>query len=94
MRKEKSMNLDLFRREIDQIDRQIVALLKKRFDIVSKIGQLKKKQKTGITDRLREKEIRRKLQESALKLGVQNELVRNIFRIIISYAKKKQKMYE
>ncbi len=85
------MNLKLFRDEIDKIDQEILNLLKKRFDIVSKIGQLKKKQKTIITDHSREKEIFAKLNESALKLKIDRKFIHKIFRIIILQSKKIQK---
>lgn len=84
------MNLKLFRGEIDKIDNQILKLLKKRFDIVSKIGQLKNIQKTVITDRSREKEIFAKLNESALKLKMDRKFIKKIFRIIILQSKKIQ----
>lgn len=85
------MNLNKLRGEIDLIDKQILELLKKRFDIAVKIGQLKKRQKISITNRSREKEIFEKLKESAKKLDIDNNFAEKLFRLIIAQSKRIQK---
>ena len=48
------MDLINARNEIDNIDREIVSLLEKRFDVVLNIGQYKKENKIPIYDANRE----------------------------------------
>ncbi len=45
------------RKEIDKIDGEIIKLLEKRFQIVNEIWKIKKKTKTNILDKTREREI-------------------------------------
>ncbi|MGC8867061.1 MAG: chorismate mutase [Elusimicrobiales bacterium] len=45
------------RKEIDIIDKKIIMLLDERFEIVKRIGVIKKRLKLPITDKKREKEI-------------------------------------
>ncbi|WP_048056129.1 chorismate mutase [Pyrococcus sp. ST04] len=49
--------LKSLRREIDEIDRQIIALLEKRLDIARQIGEIKKNLGLPIEDKEREVEI-------------------------------------
>ncbi len=85
------MNLNLLRGEIDMIDEQILKLLKKRFEIVVKIGKLKKMYKIRIPDRARETEIIENLKNSASKYGIDQQFVEKMLRMIISQSKRIQK---
>lgn len=49
--------LNLLRNEINEIDKELVKLLKKRIEVAKKIGKLKKEKKIAIFDAIREKEI-------------------------------------
>jgi monofunctional chorismate mutase len=51
------MELDKARTEINKIDKEIVRLLEKRFNIVNEIGNYKKKQGLSIYDEAREKQV-------------------------------------
>jgi monofunctional chorismate mutase len=51
------MELDKARTEINKIDKEIVRLLEKRFNIVNEIGNFKKKQGLSIYDEAREKQV-------------------------------------
>ena len=51
------MELDKARTEINKIDKEIVRLLEKRFNIVNEIGNYKRKQGLSIYDETREKQV-------------------------------------
>lgn len=51
------MELNKARAEINNIDKEIVNLLEKRFNIVNKIGRYKRKQNLPIYDEDREKQV-------------------------------------
>lgn len=51
------MELNKARTEINNIDKEIVNLLEKRFNIVNEIGHYKRKQKLPIYDEARERQV-------------------------------------
>lgn len=51
------MELNKARTEINNIDKEIVKLLEKRFNIVNKIGHYKRKQNLPVYDEIREKQV-------------------------------------
>ncbi|HFD0877306.1 MULTISPECIES: chorismate mutase [Enterococcus] len=50
-------SLETLRHKIDMIDRELVALLEKRMDTVTKIGQVKKKENQAVYDAKREQQV-------------------------------------
>ena len=50
-------NLNIFRKQIDKIDRSIVILLTERMKVVKKIGLLKKENNLPVIDKFRWKEV-------------------------------------
>ena len=54
-------NKTKLRNQIDVIDAQILALLKQRFEVALKIGELKKEQGAPVQDAKREEEVLKKL---------------------------------
>ncbi|OGF21465.1 chorismate mutase [Candidatus Falkowbacteria bacterium RBG_13_39_14] len=76
-------NLDELRKEIDNIDREIFLLLKKRFDVVKKVGEYKKKNNLPIRDLKREGEI---IRRKAREMGMDEEFVEEVYRILFSEA--------
>jgi monofunctional chorismate mutase len=77
--------MDKFREEIDNCDRQLVAILKKRFSIVKKIGEYKKANNIPIVDNEREKKVYEKVRSLADK-NLDPDVIEKIYRIIISSA--------
>lgn len=49
------MDLNIIREEINKIDKELVLLLEKRFDVVMKVGEYKKQNNLPILDENREK---------------------------------------
>ena len=52
-----ALDLDLIRKDIDQVDKEIVALLEKRMDLVSQVVAYKKENKKEILDTGREQAV-------------------------------------
>jgi chorismate mutase len=76
-----------FRRELDFIDRQMLDLLLKRFEICKKIGIYKKKCGMLIEDKGREKQI---IQDKIKKSRLSPLFVRDLFELIFKESKKLQ----
>ena len=74
------------RRQIDQIDKSIITLLKKRFIIVQKIGKFKKQHNLPIINGKRERELATK--------SIKNKLIKKIFIEIVRCSRLIQKKYD
>lgn len=85
------MNLRKYRKDIDEIDTQIILLLKERFDIVKNISKHKRKCNVDILDKQREKEIIEEKLQLAQKYEINDDFVKVLFEIIFSESKKIQK---
>lgn len=86
-RTEKS-DIHKYRKEIDRIDEQIVALLVKRLGVVKKIGKVKLENREQITNNRREQEIYEKIYEI-----VPEDLydsIQEIYKSIISKSRELQ----
>ena len=84
------MRLDLYRREIDRIDLQLMRLLNRRAQLVLRIGDLKRKQGLPIFDGRRELAVlQRAIQSNVGPLSPQS--VRGIFREILRRSRRLQR---
>jgi len=72
------MNLENLRKDIDEIDAQIIALLEKRLNIAKNIIKFKK----DVTDTTRENEILTK---------IKSEYIKDIYKTIFENSKKVQR---
>lgn len=84
-------SLKKYRKEIDKIDRTIIQLLEKRFSIVEKIGEFKRKFKLKIRDKKREKEMLEKRKKLIRKLNLSSDFIEKFFRLIIRESIKRMK---
>jgi monofunctional chorismate mutase len=76
------------RKEINKIDREIIILLKKRFEVSRKIGDYKKENNLKIRDLKRENEIiNKKIKESKL----DKKFVKNLYGLIFRESRRMQK---
>ena len=73
-------NLNDLRNEIDDIDSQLVALLSKRLDITSKVGQLKSQVGMPIYDAEREQLLFSKRRQQAIDSGISGDLIEDVLR--------------
>ena len=83
-------DLSEWRNEIDELDRQIVALLNQRAECVLNLAPLKRKRQIEVLDPDRENEVMRKLKE-ANGGPLPQELVENIFRAVMAAMRDIQK---
>lgn len=74
------------RKELDEIDKEILSLLNKRMEIASHIIQCKKERKQKVTDEKREAQIFERL-EGIAKHPILKENIENIYHSIIDTAK-------
>jgi chorismate mutase len=90
MKKEKNLQLDKLRGDIDILDAQIVGLLAKRFSLIRKIKLEKNKLGIGVDDATREQTVFLNLDTNAKETGVPIKIIRTIFKQIIQISKKLQ----
>ena len=74
------------RKKIDDIDEKLVLLLKDRMDLCKCIGDLKRKNKLSVKDRLREDEVYLHIMAKALESSLNPQKVEEIFKDIIALA--------
>ncbi len=79
------------RDRIDQIDKEIVQLLKNRYENARLLGQIKKARGINLRDPKREKIILRKVESTARGLDLDPKLIRPIFNQIFNLAVHAQK---
>ncbi len=75
-----------FRDRLNEIDGEIVALLGKRLDVCREIGHFKKDQGIPIEHPERMEEVKARSAEQAARHGLDPELARRIFGLIIDEA--------
>ncbi len=78
--------LEKMRLEIDKIDSEIVQLFAKRFEVVRKIGTLKKANGVEIVDKNRWKKVLEKVENLAEKNGISTKFIYEIYEKIHDYA--------
>jgi len=73
-----------------QCDRQLIEVLARRRDLVTRIGGLKKRQGLPVTDPQREAAVVRRAAALARDSGVDEELVRDLIWKVIASARTRQ----
>ncbi len=82
------MELEELRKKIDGIDRQILEILAKRMEVVSKVAEYKKENKVALKQHRREKQLIERNRAIAKELGLSEDFVENICRTIINESLK------
>ncbi|MCM2325116.1 MAG: chorismate mutase [Candidatus Woesearchaeota archaeon] len=85
------MTLENLREKIDEIDEEIILLIKKRIDMCPMIVEQKLKNKMKISQSKREVEILEQRQRLAIEAGLNPNTIEQIFRLIIEESKEVQK---
>ncbi len=80
-----------FREQLDNIDNEIIYLVKRRLQVVQKIGKYKNENNMEIYQPDREAEMFNKLSAKAVTMGINENFIQNLFDIIIEESKKEQK---
>jgi chorismate mutase/prephenate dehydrogenase len=78
------------RAEIDQIDHQILALLKQRNEVVERVAEVKKNTGFGIRDFVREKDLLIDRGRRAKDAGLRSEVIESLFRVILWASRDRQ----
>ncbi len=78
------------RGEIDQIDAEIVRLLKGRYEHARRLGRVKTARDMALRDPRREEQILRKVQRRAMEMGLSQEPIRRIFIQVFNMAVEAQ----
>lgn len=77
-------NLRELRRKVDDVDEQILRLMKHRVQICENIGLAKKSQKLPIKDENRESEVYELIRKRAAKLDLNPMMVEAVYREIVN----------
>ncbi len=85
------MSLEELRREIREIDRDLVDLIARRTYVADTIAQVKAEQGLPTTDEQQEQEVIDRAGENAEQFGVDANLVKAIFRLLIELNKVEQR---
>ena len=75
-----------YRVDIDRIDEQIVKLLVERFHIVDAVGHLKAREGITVVQSKRAEEVKDRVATLAQKQGLDGELLRAIYTLLIDHA--------
>ncbi|MEB4616973.1 chorismate mutase [Enterococcus sp. E4-79] len=82
-------SLETLRHKIDMIDRELVALLEKRMDTVTKIGQVKKEENQAVYDAKREQQVLDKV-VSLLKNKGYKETIKDTYVDLMKHSREYQ----
>ena len=91
MQKKSAKKLNFYRKKVQKLDRELLALLKKRLDVVKRIGALKVAEGLPLRDRTYENESIEKLADIAMRYGFSHEFVTRLFKEIMRYSLNSQK---
>lgn len=78
--------LEEYRKQIDEIDKNIVELFAKRFEIVKQIGKCKKENNILVVDNNRFQKVLEKVENMAMKQGISKDFIDEIYYTIHKYA--------
>lgn len=70
------------RKQIDNLDENLLQIISERMSVVKKIGMLKKKNNLPALDTKRLREIQKSTQDNAKKLNLSKSFVQNLFNLI------------
>ncbi|NJD18998.1 MAG: chorismate mutase [Gemmatimonadetes bacterium] len=88
---ERTAELERLRREIDAVDRSIVASFTRRVAIARRIGELKEEVGQPVLDPSREAAVVRRAAERAREAGLDEEAVREVFWRLVGLARRTQR---
>lgn len=83
--------LDELRKKLDQINLELVELIKRRLGIVREIAELKKEKNLPIFQPQREEELKRQIRMLGEKEGVDSEFLEKLLALLIEHSKTEQK---
>ena len=81
-----------YRARIDALDDQIIDLLAQRTDIVREVARVKAENNLNVVQSDRVNEVRERNAAHAVKLGINPEMVRHIYTLIIEEAHQMEQL--
>ena len=75
-----------YRKQIDKIDEEIIKLLAKRFETVTKIDKFKKENNLSIIDNNRFQKVLNKVKNIASKHGISVSFIQDMYNLIHKYS--------
>lgn len=85
------MSLDELRREIEEIDHEIVELIARRTYVAEAVAEVKKDRDLPTTVEKQEERVMERAGENAEKFDIDSNLVKAIFRLLIELNKVEQR---
>lgn len=85
------MTLDALRAEIRAIDAELVELIAQRTYIAETIAQVKQEKGLPTTDEDQERRVMERAAENAARFDIEEELVKNVFQLLIELNKAEQR---
>jgi len=85
------MELDELREEIEDIDREIVELIAQRTYVAESVARVKREHDIPTTDESQEEAVMERAGENAERFGVDSNLVKAVFRLLIELNKVEQR---
>ena len=85
------MSLDELRAEIESIDREIVERIAQRTYVAETIAEVKREQDLPTVDESQEQRVMERAGENAARFGVDDNLVKAMFRLLIELNKVEQR---
>lgn len=86
-----SMSLDELREEIEDIDRELVELIARRTYVAETIAEVKRSEGLPTTDEQQEQRVMDRAGRNAERFGVESNLVKAVFRLLIELNKVEQR---
>ncbi|MBP7832276.1 MAG: chorismate mutase [Candidatus Levybacteria bacterium] len=81
-------DLDTYRKQIDEIDSNLLELIAKRLEIVQMVGEYKKQNNLPVIDRSREEALLTILEEKGKKYNISRDLIEGIWKQLFNAAYK------
>ena len=85
-------DLTALRREIDELDQKILALLARRFQCSKEVAELKKQAHRPVFDGERERELFAKIEAAAKQLGLSVRAARAVFEEVVHQSRREQEV--
>jgi chorismate mutase len=90
-RRTDEMSLDELRGEIETIDRELVELIARRTYVAETVAEVKRERGLPTTDERQEERVMERAGENAQRFGVDDNLVKATFRLLIELNKVEQR---
>lgn len=86
--------IDELRKEIDEVDGELVKIIARRMNVVKEIGKFKKENNISALDEKRWQEVLQKVLGTAKKYAISEVLIKKIYDEIHTFALEIEKRYE